>query len=230
MRNRRNRTGISPFGLGQGTAVFMALLLGYLDLTSNTQMLGLAAAGISTPFVNPPPKNNGDKKLNVAPVPLFVRLQWGDGLPHDLDLWVRCFNLANGVKSNFITIGYKNTSDGWLDLLRDDQGLPSYINEERVQSNSEVTHVPPNTSCIFNVHLYHSHGGALPVVGSLIVIQDKDSDNEKLVADVKFQIAAPGLEVTVVRSTWDDHGNLLTEVLEKYPDARNEPIATAKAP
>ncbi|HUO50078.1 MAG TPA: hypothetical protein VMU25_00685 [Candidatus Paceibacterota bacterium] len=204
----------------------MTLLIGFLDLTSNTQMLGLAAAALSTPFVNPPPKNNGDKRLLVSPAPLFVRLIWGDGLPHDLDLWVRCYNLANGENSNVITIGFNRTSDGWLDLLRDDQGAPSYINEERVQSNSEVDHIPANTACGFNVHLYHSHGGHLPVEGQLTVIQNKDSDNERLVGDVHFTILVPGQEITVLKAVWDDHSNLIQEAVEKFPSVDTKRIAT----
>ena len=113
MRKHLKQQRGAPFGLGKSTLVFMGLLLGFLDLAVNTQMLGLAAAAISMPFVNPVSKNNGDKRLSVTPVPLFVRLKWGDGLPHDLDLWIRCYNLANGQKSNGITIGYSRTSHGW---------------------------------------------------------------------------------------------------------------------
>jgi hypothetical protein len=227
MRRRRNHNARgAPFGIGPSGVVFTAIVLGFLDLASNTQMLGLAAAAISTPFVNPPPKNNGDKRLVVSPVPLFVRLHWGDGLPHDLDLWVRCYNLADGHKTNLITIGYSRTSQGWLDLLRDDQGAPSYLNEEQAQSNSEVSKVPPNTSCVFNVHLYHSHGGPMPVEGDLIVIQDKDSDNEVLVGDAKFTLALPGQEITALVATWDDHGNLIKDSVDMFPAAKLQPIAT----
>ncbi len=227
MRTRHKSTRGSPFGVAAAGAAFMALLLGFLDLTSSTQMLGLAAAATSIPFVNPPPKNNGEKRLAVTPVPFFVRLKWGDGLPHDLDLWIRCYNLVQGQKANVITIGYLRTSQGWLDLLRDDQGAPSYLNEEQAQSNSEVTQMPPNSTCRVNVHLYHSHGGVEPVEGNVVVIQDKDGENEKLVGDVKFHIDFPGQEITALVATWDDHGNLIKDSVEKFPGAGNEPISTA---
>lgn len=225
-RHRKGERG-AAFGIGIAGTAFTVLLLGFLDLTSNTQMLGLAAAAIATPFVNPPPKNNGDKRLKVTPVPLFERLNWGSRLPHDLDIWTRCYNLADGHKSNEITIGYSRRSEGWLDLLRDDQG-GNVINEEQLQSNSEVSKVPPNTFCRFNVHLYHSHGGAMPVAGEIIVIQNKDGDDETLVGDVKFQLTDPGQELTIITAAWDEHGDLIKEAVETYPNVKTELIATTK--
>lgn len=226
MRRHRNAARGSPFGLGTSSAVFLGLLLGFVDLTTNTQMLGLAAAAISTPFVNPPPKNNGDKKLNVTPTPFYIRIRWKDGAPHDIDTWVRCYNLVEGTRGNEITIGYSRKSHGWLDLLRDDLGGPSYLNEESVQSNSTIPRMLPNTTCRINLHLYHSHGGKLPVVGNVVVIQDKDSDDETLVGDVEFQLDFPGQEITTIVATWDDHGNLIQEAVEKFPEAPVELIAT----
>ena len=224
-RHRRNARG--AFGTQLASAAFLPLLICFLDITTSGQTLGLAAAAISMPFVNPPPKNNGDKRLAVTPVPLFIRNQWRDGLPHDIDTWVRCYSLVQGQRANVLTIGYSRTSEGWLDLLRDDQGAPSYLNEERIQSNSGVSQVPPNTACFVNVHLYHSHGGGIPVEGELVVIQDKDGDNEKLVGDIKYELVVPGQEITVLSAVWDDHGNLFPDSVEKFPAAHTELIATA---
>src|SRR3989344_5465972 len=95
-RSRRNDKGAaSPFGGRVLTAAFLGIMLGWVDLTTNTAVLGLAAASLSVPYVNQPPKNQADKRVSVTPVPLFVRLRWGDGLPHDLDLWVMCYNLVD---------------------------------------------------------------------------------------------------------------------------------------
>jgi hypothetical protein len=227
MHSHRKRG--QAFGFGSSASALIGILLMFVDLATNSQMLGLAAAAMSIPYVNPPPKNDGAKRVSVTPVPLFIRLRWGDGLPHDLDLWVRCYSIVDGLKSNEITIGFKRTSQGWLDLLRDDQGLPSYLNEEQAQSNSEVSQVPPNTSCIFNVHLYHSRGGKIPVDAQLVVIQNKDSmDGERLVGDVKLTFRLPGQEVTGLMAQWDDHSNLIVDSVQKFPDAPMTYIATTK--
>src|SRR3989344_4952262 len=222
MRNQRKMRSSGVMGL----AAVSVAVLGYLDLTINTQMVGLAAAALSTPFVNPPPKDIGEKSLPVSPVPLFVRLGWGKGLPHDLDLWIACYSLVGGQKTNTLIIGYLHKSSGWMDLLRDDQGGPSYLNEEQAQSNSEVRGVPPNTFCDFNVHLYDRHGGALPVGGELLVIQDKDGDTEVLVANVKFTLEVPGQEITVLSTAWDNHGNFIRDSVEAYPSTKTNLIAT----
>lgn len=224
-RHRRERS--APFGLGRAGTAFVVVLLGFLDLSTTTQMAGLASAGLAIPYVNPKSENNGDKKVAVSPVPLFARVQWKGGWPHDLDFWVQCFNLANGEKTNYVNVNYKQKAGLWLDLVKDDLGGPSYLNEEQVQSNSQVQGVPNNTSCTFNVHLYHSHGGAFPLEGSIIVIQDKDSDQEVLIADLSFLVAFPGEEMTLVSAVWDDRGNFLPEGSSVYPDVPTKSIATA---
>ncbi len=219
-RRRKSRGGLTGF------AIITVVTLGYLDLTINTQMVGLAAAALSTPFVNPPPTNTGEKRLPVSPVPLFARLTWDNGLPHDLDLWIACYNLVGAQKDNTFIIGYLHKSSGWMDLLRDDQGGPSYLNEERAQSNSEIRTVPPNTACTFNVHLYSRHGGKLPVAGELLVIQNKDADAETLVGNVTFTLESPGQEITVLSAVWDTHGNLIPDAVEAYPAVKTNLIAT----
>ena len=162
----------------------------------------------------------------MTPVPFFVRLRWGDNLPHDLDIWVACSNVVDGKKSNEIVVGYKQRSHGWLDLLRDDLGAPSILNEEQVQSNSEVPRVPPNSTCQVNVHLYHTHGGSLPLRANVIVILSKDGDNETLLGNVSFDIVVPGQEVTALVATWDAQGQPVKETVKSYPDAPQTPIAT----
>jgi len=221
---RRGRR--SAFGRGAAGAALILVLLPLLDLSSNAQMVGLASAALSIPFVNPPPKNNGDKRLLVSPVPFFVRLKWGDGLPHDIDLWISCHNVIEGKESNFVTIGFNRKSVGWLDLLRDDQGGPSYLNEEQAQSNSEINAMPANTTCRVNVHLYNSHGGTIPVDAEIIVIQDKDGDDETLVGDAKIKLVVPGQEITAIVASWDGHGNLVKNSVQKFPDAPFQSIAT----
>lgn len=225
MRSRHSAGSAVPFGVGGAAAAFLAVLIGQLDLTTNTQMLGLAAAAMTTPFVNTP-KDKADKRLAVAPVPLFVRVQWGTGLPHDIDTWVRCASARTGDRKITALVGFKVRSSEWLNLQRDDQGGPSALNEELVLSNSDVARIPANTTCAFNVHLYSSHGGAIPVDGKMLVIQDKDSDKEVLVGDVAFTLMVPGQEITVISATWGADGSLMKEAVELYPGASTTLIAT----
>ena len=229
MSRRRNREQHGGLFAGSTGAALALLLLVNTDVSTNVAVTGISAAGIAIPYVNPPPKNNGEKRLAVTPVALFERLTWGSRLPHDLDIWTQCYNLVNGEKSNEITIGYNRKSQLWIDLSRDIQG-GLVINEENLQSNAHAPTVPPNTFCRFNVHLWHSHGGPLPVVGHMIVIQNKDSDNEKQLGDVTFSIVVPGQEVTVLTAVWDERGNPIMDAIESYPNVGTVPIATLKSP
>ncbi len=217
-----------------GTTAAMTTLLfavwAVADLQNSVSVATLTISATAIPFVNPPTKNDGDKRLPVSPNPLYVELNWGFDLPHDLDLWVRCYTEVEGLKENMLTIGYRRTSDGWMDLQRDDLGKPSPLNREIAQANSDVARVPPNTTCQFNAHLFHSHGGALPVKGSMLIVQDKDSEQQKAVADAQFEMMDPGQEITVVYAKWDGGGNLIKDSVKKFPEAPQSPIATAPEP
>ncbi len=228
-RARRDRS--SPFGLGSSSTAFMVVLLGFLDLSVSTQTVGLAAASLSIPYVNPKSTANGDKKLSVAPVALYARLQWEKGKPHDVDFWVRCNTLADAGKGEVQDANWKSRNATWFDLIKDDVGGPSYLNEEQVQSNSQAEGlIPPNTTCRLNVHLYHSHEGQFPLQGSVLVIQDKDSDQEILVGDVSFSLMFPGQELTILTAVWDERGNLIPEGTSVFPEAAMVAIATATPP
>jgi hypothetical protein len=224
--NKNKRTG------ALGTTAAMSSLLfavwAYADLQNSVSVATLTISATAIPFVNEPSKNDGDKKLPVSPTPLYVELDWGENLPHDLDLWISCYQETGGIKSNALTIGYKRTSQGWMDLLRDDLGAPSPINKEVAQANSDVSRVPPNVFCQFNVHLYHSHGGALPVKGVLNVIQDKDSQNQKAVASASFEINEPGQEITAVSARWDERGDLIASSVQMFPEGPQLKIATGQ--
>ncbi len=209
----------------------MVVLLGFLDLSVSTQTVGLAAASLSIPYVNPKSTANGDKKLSVEPVALYARLQWEKGKPHDVDFWVRCNTLANGGKGEVADANWKSRNAPWFDLIKDDVGGPSYLNEEQVQSNSQAGgRIPPNTTCRFNVHLYHSHEGGFPLEGIMLVIQDKDSDQEVLVGDIAFTLSFPGQELTILTAVWDERGNLIPDSISMFPSVSTVAIATATPP
>jgi len=212
--NKHRRVG--AFGSIPNTLTLIVVMWSLLESQNIIAVMSTNIAMVAVQFINEPARNNGNKRTPVTPTPLFVRLAWGALLPHDLDLWVRCYQqIGDNPPTNIISIGYSRTSEGWLDLLRDDQG-GHIINEEQLQSNSTVNGIPPNTTCHFNVHLYLPHGGNLPVDGDIKVIQNKDSDTEVPVSDVdvdgtrgtRFTLKYTGEEITLVTAHWDEKGKL----------------------
>lgn len=203
------------------------VLVGLLDLATNTAITGMALSAMMMPHVNDPPKNVAEKKTPTAPSAVFFQIQWTYGDPHDIDMWTRCYSIVDEKKQKAITVGYFQRSAGWLDLQRDDLGRPSIINLEEVKSNSEILEVPPNTSCRINVHLYHSHGGMLPIEGNLIAISNKDdTSKESLIAVVQFRLNKPGDEITLLYVSWDEEGQVIDDSVQTFPDVKTIPIVT----
>ena len=205
---------------------FLAFLIGSVDLGTITTATGVITAMFSIPYVNPPPRNLADKSTPVAPVALYIQIVWPDGYPHDIDTWITCHNIAGGEQTNHLVVNYKQKSDLWVDLLRDDLGGPSIINLEQVQSNSEAPVVPPHAFCRVNAHLYHSHGGVLPVSGTLLVIANKDGEDEQLISSLAFTIRSPGEEITLLRVAWDGHSKVVKNSIAMWPDVETVKIAT----
>ncbi len=207
-------------------ALFVALLLAFIDLLANTAATGVILSGLATPHINPPPQNQADKATDTSPTAFFVQLTWGDDLPHDIDMAVACGSLQN--KQLPSTVNYKQTRSGWLVLKQDDQGKPSVMNLEKVESNTEVMKIPPLTRCWINAHLYHTHNGSMPVEGTLLAIQDKDNAHERLISRVPFKLTFPGEEITVIEVTWNERSVILDEVTETFPNTKLARIMTSK--
>lgn len=223
MAGRRRRKGSS-------SAILMASLLpfiiGSVDLGSITTATGVITATLAIPHVNPPPKDKADKTTPVAPTALFFQMNWPPGFPHDIDKWLTCYNRMADQPRNRLVISYRQRSSLWMDLQRDDLGAPSVINLEEAKSNSEVIAVPPNTLCQVNAHLYHSHGGILPVEGGLLAIVNKDGENEKLIASLSFRLIVPGEEITLLSVAWDSNSQVILDSVKKWPDIETIKLAT----
>ena len=205
------------------------VLVGFIDVALLLALVGVVVAMETIPFINRPPKDVADRRAPSEPIAFFLEDQWPDGFPHDIDTWVECDSEIDGVRTNRLTVGYPRRSALWLDLQRDDLGAPSVRNIEIIQSNSEVTKVPPNTFCRLNVHLYHSHGGILPVHGTMRVILNKDSSTtEKVVVETKYELRRPGEEITVAQLVWDKDGEVIEEATVLWPTVKTEFIATRK--
>src|SRR3989338_3789463 len=168
---RRKRGGSSL--VWGGAAV--ALLMGMLDVMTNQAVTGIVLSMLSVPHINPPPKSMAEKRVPTSPVALFYQIDWTEGSPHDIDMYVQCQTGIPGGQSVVANVNYKQLHDIWLRLSKDDQGRPTILNVEKVESISDILRVPPNTTCVANVHLYHSHGGVFPISGKLIAIHQKDN-------------------------------------------------------
>lgn len=205
---------------------FLTMLLAFNDLLVNTSATGIILSGLATPHINPPPKDMADKRMAATPTALYVQITWGDGLPHDIDVALRCASLRGDY--GLATVNFRQLHSSWLVLKQDDLGGPSVINMEKAESNTDVGKVPPLTRCWVNVHLYNTHNGPMPVEGELLAIQDKDNAHEHLIATVPFTLTKPGEELTLLIATWNERSQLLEEVLEKYPATKLAAIMTGR--
>ena len=217
-RSRKSKVGGAAIAL-------LALMLLVVDLMSNTSATGLLVSAISIPHINVPPRDVSNKRVSVSPKAIFIQIRWPNGFPHDIDTYVRCYQIVNGQKQNRLDVNYQQRSHRWLDLNRDDLGRPGMLNTEEVQSNSQVGKIPPNTFCQINAHLYHSHSGVLPVQGELLVIADKDADNEELLAALVFTFEKAGNELVLFTARWDNKGLVIKNSITIYPQAEGDFIA-----
>jgi len=208
--------------------VFCTLLIGFVDVTTNMAATGIITAALSIPHINPPPKDLAKNRTPVEPTAFFVQVSWKDGLPHDLDIYVECSTFVDSIKHTS-SVNYTQTKSGGLNLARDDLGKPSVLNVERVKSTPELGKVPATSGCIVNAHLYHSHGGTLPLLGTLTAISGKDGPDEKMLASVSFELRLPGDEVTVLSVAWDENGEVKSDSIETFPLVATRNIATVSA-
>ena len=217
---RRNRGG--SFNI-----IFVALLIGMLDMMANQAITGIVISTISVPHINPPPKSKEERRVPTSPVALFYQVEWTEGDPHDIDMYVRCETMIPGGQVITAIVNYKQLHNVWLRLSKDDQGKPTILNVEKVESISDIQKVPPSTVCVANVHLYNSHGGTLPVVGKIVAIDQKDHPvNEKNIGVVMFSLERPGQESTLLVSRWNEMGILDESYTQTYPHVETTYLAT----
>lgn len=211
-----------------GSVVFVGLLLGMLDVMTNQAITGIVMSMLSVPHVNPPPKSTAEKRIPTSPVALFNQIEWKEGEPHDVDMHVQCETTIPGGQLVTATVNYRQLQDVWLRLSKDDQGRPTTLNIEKVESISDIQKVPPLTKCLVNAHLYNTHGGALPITGKLISIHLKDNPTgEETIGIVVFSLTEAGQEITLLEFRWDKNGVLEKDSVKAYPEIKTTAIATA---
>lgn len=210
-------------GNGNDNSVF----IGMLDVMTNLAVTGVVIAMIALSLINPPPKNKEEKKVPTSPVALFYQVEWAKGMPHDIDMYVRCETKISAGQTVTAIVSYKQLQHVWLRLSKDDQGRPTPENVEKIESISDISKVPPSTECILNVHLYNSHGGILPVLGKAVAINQKDHPlQEENIGEVFFSLEKPGQEITLIVARWDANGVFEKGRTEVYPHVGTTYLAT----
>ncbi len=211
---RRNKNSIESF---MGSS-----LIPFLDLAMLLGVLTLFLAIIQQPHINEPPKGEEMKQSDVSPTAIFVQVGWTFNNPHDVDTYFECDVHLAGRKVTS-TVNFKQKNSTFTDLIVDDLGRPSPENYERVLSNSVLERLLPNTRCQLNVHLYNSHGGALPLQGVFHVILNKDHPDGEMqltpVQGLPFELKFGGQEVTLMELVIDENAKVMLEATTFYPEA-----------
>ena len=157
------------------------------------------------PHLNPP-------TLADEPTPppgnLIVEVRWPDRIDADVDLWVE----APGERP----VGYSNKGGRIFNLLRDDLGHKSDV----TGLNYEIAYSrgTPEGDYTFNLHLYRNNSGEYPIP-AVVVVSVKRNVNAPLqeLATKEIELVGTGQEVTVVRFSLDESGNLVPGSLHDLP-------------
>ncbi len=148
----------------------------------------------------------------------MVHAQWPGKTDEDVDLWVQC----PGDRP----VGYSSRSGATCSLLRDDVGGyldPTQLNYEQVLGRG----LPPG-EYIVNLHWFRKAGIA-PEVGPITVIVSLRKPTETQMKEFfvkQVWLTEAGEEITVVRFTLDEAGDLVPEtmsnILQPLRSKKNE--------
>ena len=180
----------------QGTVfrdVLMLVLFGFVTIVV-----------LVLPHLNPP-EAAADA---TPPGNVVVEMRWPDDIDADVDLWVQ----APGDTP----VGYSNKGARYFNLLRDDLGKDN----ETTGLNFEVafSRGTPAGEYTVNAHLYRNQSAGTPieVVVAVSVKATRDA-SLRPVATRRIQLAQVGQEITAMRFTLDDAGNLVAGSIHDLP-------------
>lgn len=177
----------------------------FLDVITLALLGFMVMVMLMLPHIRPPTDGRDDAKPagNVE-----VYAKWADGLDVDVDLWIR----APGDRA----VGFKNSHGNVFDLLRDDLGMSSDktpLNYERAASRGL-----PAGDYIVNVHLYSLRVSVLPVIVQVEVTTSRGyGQSPTTVAYREVALLHIQHEITVVRFTLDDDGNVVAGSIHDTP-------------
>ncbi len=172
--------------------VIMLALLGFVTIVI-----------LLLPHLHPP---TAAKESIQPPGNVIVEVRWPDELDTDIDLWVQ----APGD----VPVGYSNKGGRIFNLLRDDLGH----SDDVTGLNYEVafTRGTPAGAYTVNLHLYRNNAGRLPISAVVVVSVKSTPDSPaRPIASEKVDLVHVGQEVTVVRFSLDDSGNLMPDSIHQ---------------
>lgn len=164
----------------------------------------------------------------VQPGQMFIQMTWKNGSTSDIDLWV--------LSPDDKPVGYLRSAGKNCDLLRDDLGAEMDITSHAIEM--AVCRDPPPGEYIVNTHFYNLH---LPNAGDHYIeekakevpmqvevkilrtmpkdphTQGSPSTHLKLLFDKTVTLESPGEEITVVRFSLDDKGNVIPGSVNDLP-------------
>jgi hypothetical protein len=166
--------------------VIMLALLGFVTIVI-----------LLLPHLNPPVQATESVR---QPGNVVVEVRWPDELDTDVDLWVE----APGD----VPVGYSNKGGRIFNLLRDDLGQQG----DAAQRNYEFafSRGAPAGEYTVNLHLYRNDSERLPISAVVTVSILTDAERGATsIATEKVELVRAGEELTVVRFSLDEAGNLV---------------------
>jgi hypothetical protein len=166
----------------------------------------LAALIVVLVWVNPPGVAQDDSK---RPGNLAIEAHWPDGSDTDVDLWIE----APGEPR---PVGYSNRGGRSINLLRDDLGQ---INDT-TPNNYEFAYSRglPAGEYTVNVHMFSDRELAEETPVTVVVSMRKHpTASAKQLLHRRVVLFAEGHEITVVRFTLDDEGELVESSVNDIP-------------
>lgn len=171
----------------------------------------MVLALMSLPFVQPVQKKEEARKEEARSFgDMTMLITWPDKLDIDIDLWVSCPGDAQPV-------GYSSRSGKTCNLQRDDLGKPNDSTDLNFEMVS--TRGLPSGEYIVNIHYFLSHEPGLPPeVPVTVVVSTKTLGGSEMKEIImrKAVLRITGEELTVVRFTIDDNGELVKDSINDF--------------
>jgi len=155
-------------------------------------------------------KNKEEEIIDASPGHVSIEIVWNPAYDTDVDLWVQAPGDA--------PVGYSNPKGVIFDLLRDDLG---HVNDIfPMNYENAYTRGLPAGEYIVNIHLYRIGSGVVPIkVQYAISLGDNIKGKREKILFGNVELEYFGQELTVVRFSIDDNGQLIKSSVHDIPIA-----------
>jgi hypothetical protein len=169
-------------------------------------IVGLLAAIVIILILQPKEPDKAAEDAERARGNIRVEVMWPDNMNIDIDTW--------GKAPNLPAVGYSNRNGVVLNLVRDDLGNYADISNR----NYEVmfSRGLPQGEWVFNIHWFSNASRVISVPVTVLITITKDDtsgakDKPQQVVATTLTLRNVGQEITVIRFTLDEDGDLLTD-------------------